>query len=67
MAKIQTDNTLTFSALTGLETRILLVDDVYPALAAHQTVFPVTGLERLERILDLHVFDPLFVPLSTDQ
>ena len=42
------------SALTGLEARVQLVDDVDAALATNQTVFAVTGLQGLERILDLH-------------
>ena len=67
MAKFQTDYMSESSALASLETRVLLVDDVYTALAAHQTVLAVTGLERLERILDLHVFDPLLLPLPTDE
>jgi hypothetical protein len=46
------------SALTSLEARVRLVDDVDAALATNQTVFAVTGLQRLERILDLHFPDP---------
>jgi hypothetical protein len=46
------------SALTGLEARVLLVDDVDAALAANKAVLAVTSLERLERILDLHFSDP---------
>ena len=46
------------SALTGLEARVQLVDDVYAALAANQTVFAVTGLEGFERVLDLHFIGP---------
>jgi hypothetical protein len=48
------------SALTGLEARVQLVDDVNAALAANQTVLAVTALERLERIFDLHFSDPQF-------
>src|SRR5690606_19895174 len=46
------------SALTSLEAGVLLVDDVDAALAADKTVLAMTGLERLERILDLHFSDP---------
>lgn len=46
------------SALTSLEAWVQLVDDVDAALAANQAVVTVTSLERLERILDLHCFDP---------
>jgi hypothetical protein len=46
------------SALAGLVARVQLVDDVDPALAANQTVFAMAGLQRLERILDLHFSDP---------
>jgi hypothetical protein len=52
------------SALTGLEARVQLVDDVYAALATNQTVFAVTGLQRLERIFDLHFSDPQFRRIS---
>ena len=48
------------SALTSLEARVQLVDDVDTALAANQTVFAVTSLQRLERIFDLHFSDPQF-------
>jgi hypothetical protein len=46
------------SALTSLEARVLLVDDVNTALAANKAVLAVASLERLERILDLHFSDP---------
>ena len=46
------------SALTSLEAWVQLVDDVDAALATDETVVAVTSLERLERILDLHFFDP---------
>jgi hypothetical protein len=42
------------SALACLEARVQLVDDVDAALATNQAVFAVTGLQGLERILDLH-------------
>jgi len=50
------------SALTSLEARVLLVDDVHAALAANQTVIAMTGLERFQRILDLHFSDPQRLP-----
>ena len=42
------------SALAGLEAAVGLVDDVGAAAAADHAVIPVTALERLERIADLH-------------
>src|SRR5262249_49863225 len=45
------------SALLGFEARVGLVDDVDPALAAHELAVAVTRLERLERASDLH--DPI--------
>jgi hypothetical protein len=36
------------SALTRLEAGVLLVDDVYAALAAHDTALHVTLLERAQ-------------------
>ena len=51
------------SALTSLEARVLLVDDVDASLAANQTVVAVTSLQRFERILDLHWSGPRFGPL----
>ena len=42
------------SALLGFEARVGLVDDVDPALAAHELAVAVTRLERLERASDLH-------------
>ena len=42
------------SALTGLEARCALIDDVNAALAANQLVLAVTCLQRLKRIFDLH-------------
>ncbi len=42
------------SALTGLEAALGLVDDVYAALAAHDTAVPVPILQRAERVADLH-------------
>lgn len=41
-------------ALAGLEATVGLVDDVSAAAAADHAVIPVTALERLERIADLH-------------
>jgi hypothetical protein len=41
-------------ALARLIARGRLVDDIDAALAANEPVVAVTGLERLERILDLH-------------
>jgi len=42
-------------ALTSLEARSSLIDDVNAALTANELAVTMTGLERLERILDLHV------------
>src|ERR1700744_3629642 len=42
------------SALLGFEARVGLVDDIDPALAAHELAVAVTRLERLERASDLH-------------
>src|SRR5437870_12273516 len=42
------------SALLGFEARVGLVDDVDPALAAHELAVAVTRLQRLERASDLH-------------
>ncbi len=42
-------------ALTCLEARSSLIDDVNAALAANELAVTMTSLERLERILDLHV------------
>ncbi len=42
------------SALTGLEARSGLIDEVDAALAANQLVVAVAGAQRLERVLDLH-------------
>jgi hypothetical protein len=50
----------TQSALTSLEARVLLVDDVDAALAANQAVIAMTGLKRFKRILDLHFTGPQF-------
>jgi hypothetical protein len=36
------------SALSGLETALRLVDDVDAALAAHDTIVPVTAAERFQ-------------------
>src|ERR1700759_4257062 len=45
-------------ALLGFEARVGLVDDVDPALAAHELAVAVTRLERLERASDLHDLNP---------
>jgi hypothetical protein len=58
--KAQTSGAHDGSALTGLEARVQLVNDVDATLAANQTVFAVTGLQRLKRIFDLHFSDPQF-------
>ncbi len=42
-------------ALTSLEARGSLIDDVNAALAADQLAVAMTGLEGFERVLDLHV------------
>jgi len=52
------------SALTSLEARVLLVDDVDAALAANQAVIAMTGLKRFKRILDLHFTGPQFCTVS---
>jgi hypothetical protein len=49
------------SALTSLETRLGLVDDISPATAANHAVIAVTTLEGLERIDDFHRIYPSFV------
>ncbi len=46
----------------GLVARVQLVDDVDAALAANQAVLTMTGLECLERVLDLHCLDPRCCP-----
>jgi hypothetical protein len=43
-------------ALTRLEARVGLVDDVNPALAAHQLVVAVALDQGLERIANFHDF-----------
>jgi hypothetical protein len=47
-------------ALTRLEARIGLVDDVNPALAADNLVIAVPLDERLERIADFHGLHLIF-------
>src|SRR3546814_12516760 len=42
------------SALAGLKAAVGLVDDIGAPAAADHAVVPVTALERLERIADLH-------------
>src|ERR1051325_4520478 len=42
------------SALLGFEARVGLVDDVDPALAAHELAVAMARLQRLERASDLH-------------
>jgi hypothetical protein len=42
------------SALAGLETRVLLIDDINPAFAADDAAVFVTLLERPEGIANLH-------------
>jgi len=42
-------------ALTCLEARSSLIDDVNAALTTNELAVTMTALERLERILDLHV------------
>ncbi len=46
------------SALTGLEARVGLVDDVDPALAPHDPAVLVAFLQRLQGISNLHRSDP---------
>jgi len=55
----------TQSALTSLEARVLLVDDVDAALAANQAVIAMTGLKRFKRILDFHFTGPQFCTAFT--
>jgi hypothetical protein len=45
-----------WSALAGLEAGIGFVDDVDPALAAHQLVVAVTLDQGLQRIANFHNF-----------
>jgi hypothetical protein len=53
------------SALTSLEARVLLIDDVDAALAANQAVIAMTGLKRFKRILDFHFTGPQFCTAFT--
>ena len=48
------------SALTCLEARLGLVDDIGPATAANHAVVAVAALEGLERINDFHRIYPSF-------
>ena len=41
-------------ALSHLETRILLVNDVYAALASHHTAIFIPDFRRFQRISDFH-------------
>src|SRR5215469_16203160 len=43
------------SALTGLKAAIGLVDDVDPALPAHQTIIAVPAAQGFQGITDFHV------------
>jgi hypothetical protein len=43
-----------FSALTGLEARMALADDVNPALAPHDPAVRMAALQGLQRRHDLH-------------
>ena len=45
-------------ALAGLEAAIGLVDNIGTAATADHAVVPVTALERLERVADLHGSQP---------
>jgi hypothetical protein len=47
------------SALTRLEARIGLVDDVNAALATDNTVVAMAATQRLQRIADLHGLTPV--------
>jgi hypothetical protein len=48
-----------FSALTGFETLLRLVDHIDAALAAHDLAIAMTLLERAERVTDLHRSSPI--------
>lgn len=56
---ISTERHETGLTLTCLEARVFLVDDVNAALTADHAVVPVTGHQRFERVLDLHVTVPV--------
>jgi hypothetical protein len=43
------------SALTGLKAAIGLIDDVDPALPAHQTIIAVPAAQGFQGITDFHV------------
>lgn len=45
---------LLFSTLAGFELALRLVDHVDAAFATHDAAVPVAGLERAERVPDLH-------------
>ena len=49
-------------ALTSLKARVGFVDNINPALTAHQTVRAVTAFKRLKRIFDFHQIDPCMRP-----
>jgi hypothetical protein len=42
------------SALAGLEAPVRLIDDVDPALAAHDAIVAVAAAQRFQRIADFH-------------
>jgi hypothetical protein len=46
------------STLAGFETPVRLIDDVNPALAAHDTVVAVAAAERFQRVADFHGIIP---------
>lgn len=51
------------SALTRLEARIHLVDDIDAALAANQTVGAVAAFQAFQRVLDFHRSIPFLAEL----
>ena len=52
-------------ALTGLEARIGLIDDVNAALAAHELVVAMTPAQGFQRIADFHSEEPNFSKPTT--
>ena len=53
-----TDNSL---PLPGLESPVGLIDDEQPPAPAHNAAIAMTIAQRLDRILDLHLPDPLYI------
>ncbi|AGI69941.1 hypothetical protein OAN307_c45910 [Octadecabacter antarcticus 307] len=54
-----TSNVVGLLALTGFEPWVGFVDNVNPALTAHNAAIAVARLERTEGVANFHVFCPL--------